>query len=118
MKIAYGNSRMEKRWKNNEISWNDFCRRVSTTQTTTETVEEYRKMTKPQQDAVKDVGGFVGGHLRGGRRKTGTVLCRSMLTLDMDAYAETRFLESIPGMADSLREASSEPIESCQPYDP
>lgn len=84
MKIAYGNSRMEKRWKNNEISWDDFCRRVSTTQTTTETVEEYRKMTNPQQDAVKDVGGFVGGHLRGGRRKTGTVLCRSMLTLDMD----------------------------------
>lgn len=84
MKIAYGNSRMEKRWKNNEISWDDFCRRVSTTQTTTETLEEYRKMTKPQQDAVKDVGGFVGGHLRGGRRKTGTVLCRSMLTLDMD----------------------------------
>ena len=84
MKIAYGNSRMEKRWKNNEISWDDFCRRVSTTQTTTETVEDYRKMTKPQQDAVKDVGGFVGGHLRGGRRKTGTVLCRSMLTLDMD----------------------------------
>ncbi len=69
MKIAYGNSRMEKRWKNNEISWDDFCRRVSTTQTTTETVEEYRKMTKPQQDAVKDVGGFVGGHLRGGREK-------------------------------------------------
>ena len=84
MKIAYGNSRMEKRWKNHEISWDDFCKRVSTTQTTTETVEEYRKMTKPQQDAVKDVGGFVGGHLRGGRRKTGTVLCRSMLTLDMD----------------------------------
>ena len=84
MKIAYGNSRMEKRWKNNEISWDEFCRRVSTTQTTTETVEEYRKMTKPQQDAVKDVGGFVGGHLRGGRRKTGAVLCRSMLTLDMD----------------------------------
>lgn len=84
MKIAYGNSRMEKKWKNNDISWDDFCRRVSTTQTTTETVEEYRKMTKPQQDNIKDVGGFVGGHLRGGRRKTGTVLCRSMLTLDMD----------------------------------
>ncbi len=84
MKIAYGNSRMEKKWKNNEISWDDFCKRVSTTQTTTETVEEYRKMTKPQQDSIKDVGGFVAGHLRGGRRRTGTVLCRSMLTLDMD----------------------------------
>ena len=84
MKIAYGNSRMEKKWKNNEISWEDFCKRVSTTQTTTETVDEYRKMSKPQQDSIKDVGSFVAGHLKAGRRKNGTVLCRSMLTLDMD----------------------------------
>ena len=84
MKIAYGNSRMEKKWKNNEISWEDFCKRVSTTQTTTETVDEYRKMSKPQQDSINDVGGFVAGHLKAGRRKNGTVLCRSMLTLDMD----------------------------------
>ena len=84
MKISYGNSRMEKKWKNNEISWEDFCKRVSTTQTTTETVDEYRKMSKPQQDSIKDVGGFVAGHLKAGRRKNGTVLCRSMLTLDMD----------------------------------
>lgn len=41
MKIAYGNSRMEKKWKNNDISWEDFCKRVSTTQTTMETVEEF-----------------------------------------------------------------------------
>lgn len=84
MKIAYGNSRMEKKWKNNEISWEDFCKRVSTTQITTETVDEYRKMSKSQQDSIKDVGGFVAGHLKAGRRKNGTVLCRSMLTLDMD----------------------------------
>ena len=30
------------------------------------------------------MGGFVGGHLREGRRKNGMVLCRSLLTLDMD----------------------------------
>ena len=84
MKISYGNSRMEKIWKNNEISWEDFCRRVSHTRLTTETVEEYRKMTKSQQDQIKDVGGYVAGHLKEGRRKSGTVLSRSMLTLDMD----------------------------------
>ena len=88
MKIAYGNSRMEKKWKNNEISRDDFCKRVSTTPTTTETVEEYRKMSKPQQEAIKDVGGLVAGHLKAGRRKNGTVLCRSMLTLDMDHGSE------------------------------
>lgn len=113
MKIAYGNSRMEKRWKNNEISWDDFCKRVSTTQTTTETVEEYRKMTKPQQDAVKDVGGFVGGHLRGGRRKTGTVLCRSMLTLDMDhGTPDILDPDAYLGLYDDWRNVSTWPVSS------
>ncbi len=84
MKIAYGNSRMDKRWKNSDISWEDFCSRVKTTQRTTETVEEYRKMKKGGQDSIKDVGGFVGGHLKDGRRKKGNVLSRSLLTLDMD----------------------------------
>ena len=84
MKISYGNSRMDKKWKNSDINWEDFCSRVKTTQRTTETVEEYRKMKKGGQDSIKDVGGFVGGHLKDGRRKKGNVLSRSMLTLDMD----------------------------------
>lgn len=68
MKISYGNSRMEKKWKNSEISWEDFLRRVGTTQITTETVEEFRKFSKAQQDQIKDVGGYVAGHLKGGKR--------------------------------------------------
>ena len=84
MKIAVGNSRMDKKWKNREISWEELCQRVSSTIRTTETVEEYRKLKKGAQDNIKDVGGFVGGQLREGRRKNGMVLCRSMLTLDMD----------------------------------
>lgn len=84
MKIAVGNSRMDKKWKNRDISWEDLCQRVSSTIRTTETVEEYRKLKKGAQDNIKDVGGFVGGQLREGRRKNGMVLCRSMLTLDMD----------------------------------
>ncbi len=94
LKIAYGNSRMDKRWKNGEISWEDFCNRVRTTIRTTETLEEYRKLRKGQQDAIKDVGGFVGGHLKDGRRKNGNVLCRSMLTLDMD-YGQSDTWERI-----------------------
>ena len=84
MKIAVGNSRMDKKWKNRDISWEDLCARVGSTIRTTETVEEYRKLKKGAQDNIKDVGGFVGGQLREGRRKNGMVLCRSMLTLDMD----------------------------------
>ena len=94
MKIAYGNSRMDKKWKNTDISWEDFCSRVKTTQRTTETVEENRKMRKGGQDSIKDVGGFVGGHLKDGRRKKGNVLSRSMLTLDMD-YGTSTIWEEI-----------------------
>ena len=94
MKIAVGNSRMDKRWKNRDISWEDLCARVGSTIRTTETVEEYRKLKKGAQDNIKDVGGFVGGQLREGRRKNGMVLCRSMLTLDMD-YGE-------PGIWDEI----------------
>jgi len=94
MKIAVGNSRMDKKWKNREITWEDFCTKVSTTIRTTETVEEYRKLKKGSQDSIKDVGGFVGGFLREGRRKNGTVACRSMLTLDMD-YGKPGIWEEI-----------------------
>ena len=94
MKISVGNSRMDKKWKNRDISWEDLCQRVSSTIRTTETVEEYRKLKKGAQDNIKDVGGFVGGQLREGRRKNGMVLCRSMLTLDMD-YGE-------PGIWDEI----------------
>ena len=44
MTIAVGNSRMDKKWKNREMSWEDFCTKVSVTQRTTETVEEYRRL--------------------------------------------------------------------------
>ena len=41
-------------------------------------------MTRPQQDNIKDVGGFVGGTLKGGRRKADAVVWRQVLTLDAD----------------------------------
>lgn len=84
MKIAYGNSRKELHWKNSDISWEDFKKRVSQTIVTTETVEEYRKMSKAKQAEIKDKGGYVLGHLKAGRRKKGHVLSRSALALDMD----------------------------------
>lgn len=84
MRIAVGNSRMDKKWKNKDMSWEDFKAKCSQTIRTTETVSEYRKMSKPAQDAAKDVGGFVGGALREGKRKNGYVEGRSLLTLDLD----------------------------------
>ena len=84
MKIAYGNKRTDKLWKNSEITWDEFCDRLKTPIITTESILEYQKMPKSQQADIKDVGGFVAGHLKQGRRKKGHVLSRSMITLDMD----------------------------------
>ena len=71
MKIAVstGNSRMDKKWNLTEMELEDFRERISKTQRTAETMEQYRKMKKSQQDDIKDVGGFVLGRLKGGRRK-------------------------------------------------
>ena len=82
--ISTGNSRMEKRWNNVEMELDEFIGRISHTIRTAETVEQYVKMTKAKQDAIKDVGGFVMGKLKGGRRKKDCVEFRSALTLDMD----------------------------------
>ena len=86
MKIAVstGNSRMDKKWNLTEMELEDFRERISKTQRTAETMEQYRKMKKSQQDNIKDVGGFVLGRLKGGRRKKDCVISRSALTLDMD----------------------------------
>ena len=89
MKIAVstGNSRMEKKWNLQEMELEDFFHRLSNTIRTSETVEQYRKLPKAKQDDIKDVGGYVLGRLKGGRRKKDCVLSRSALTLDMD-YAQ------------------------------
>ena len=82
--ISTGNSRMEKRWNGREMELEEFIGRISKTIRTSETVEQYRKLSKARQDDIKDVGGFVLGKLKGGRRKKDCVVFRSALTLDMD----------------------------------
>lgn len=84
--ISIGESRFAKKWKNQEVTWDEllyrFKRRNATR--TQETQAEYLRMSKDRQDNIKDVGGFVGGSLREGRRNAGSVALRSMLTLDVD----------------------------------
>lgn len=82
--ISYGNSRQAKKWVNKTISFDALKERLKTTIRTTESAEEYAKMSKAQRDAAKDHGGFVGGTLKGGRRKIDTVELRSMIALDGD----------------------------------
>ena len=82
--IAYGNSRQAKNWVNKTIRYEDLKERLKVTIRTAESAEEYAKMSKAQRDVAKDHGGFVGGALKGGRRKVEAVELRSMIALDGD----------------------------------
>ena len=94
LKLSIGNSRMDKKWNAVEMELSEFRDRISQTKRTAETVEQYRKLSKAKQDDIKDVGGFVLGTLKGGRRKKDCVLTRSGLSLDMD-YATPDIIDQI-----------------------
>ena len=83
LSITIGGSRKETNWKPQRIMWQEFVERLRTPVESEETQEEYKRLTKAQQDDLKDVG-FVGGLLNGSRRKSGSVKSRCLITLDMD----------------------------------
>lgn len=94
LSISTGNSRFETHWKNKKMLWSALLARLEKSQTTGETHAEYMKMGKEQQDRIKDIGGFVGGHLKDGRRKTGYVATRQIVTLDLD-FAPADFWDQL-----------------------
>ena len=97
--IAEGRNRKETNWRNREISWGQLLARIGVTRRTGETLDEYRKMPKSQQDEIKDVGGFVGGTLKGGRRKADSVAWRQIISLDAD-HAPRNFWSGVAMLTD------------------
>ena len=83
--IATGSSRRSASWKTKEMLWSEFVDKLGRVTRTQETQQEYFRMPKEERDNAKDVGGFVGGTLKGGRRKIDAVLQRRLITLDMDS---------------------------------
>lgn len=82
--IATGRSRKETQWKNRQLRWSELVERLKTPTRTHEIVAEYKQMPKMERDQLKDVGGFIGGALKGGRRKADAVQSRQLVTLDAD----------------------------------
>ena len=82
--VATGSSRQEKRWKNRTLRWSELLARFRDSVRGGETHAEYMRLPKKRQDELKDVGGFVGGRLREGKRKNGYVEGRQLITLDAD----------------------------------
>lgn len=82
--IATGASRKAIKWTNSELMWSEFLARLSVPLRTQETMSAYQSMSKAKQGIIKDVGGFVGGRLADGRRRSESVEWRSLITLDLD----------------------------------
>lgn len=97
--LAVGKSRRDKQWDNTHITWGQLIEKLSSTVYTSETLEEYRILPKDLQDNIKDVGGFVGGTLKDGRRTKSSVIDRQLLTLDCD-YATSYLWDTLDMLFD------------------
>lgn len=84
VKISVCNRKTDKKYKNQEKTWEYLKERNQNPIRTSETAVEYPKLPKAQRDAAKDHGGFVGGWLKGGIRKNGNVIGRTVGMLDAD----------------------------------
>ena len=83
--ISVGSSRKSTSWQRQEMNYSDFIEKFRTPTRSLETLDAYMKLPKAEQDDLKDVGGFVGGALKGSRRKADSVLFRDLVTLDFDS---------------------------------
>lgn len=82
--VAVGLSAKTRSWKNRKYRWSELAARLTAPNHTTETLQEFLQASKEDQLRIKDVGGFVGGYLRNGKRAPGNVLHRQLITLDID----------------------------------
>lgn len=92
--IATAPHRYSKSWKHTETTWFHLLNRLSETTRTGETMAEYKKFSKKEKDLRKDVGGFVCGRLKDGKRLKQNVLYRQVITLDADTPG-TDFLNDV-----------------------
>lgn len=82
--ISTAGSRKATTWAPQSITWADLVNRLRTPLRGAESLGEYLKLPKSQQDDLKDVGGFVAGTLLNNRRKASNVQSRDIVTLDLD----------------------------------
>lgn len=89
--ISFGKHRADKNWKPQYLTWDEFVDMLRKVRRTDETMAQYDKLDNIRRQKIKDGPAFVGGLVRGGRRKKENVDTRSLITLDAD-HADDGFL--------------------------
>ena len=92
LEISFGKNRSDTNWKPEYMEWEEFLERhLKRVRRTNESMTEYDVMAKDSKDAIKNGRAFVGGFIKGGRRKKENVENRWLITLDADS-ADENFL--------------------------
>lgn len=89
-------------WKKEELSFKDLIDRLSSPQVSGETMKEYLGLSRDEQDSLKDIGGYVGGRLRGGKRTKNSIVNRSLVVLDADNVGGGEGLDRIKDVLEQL----------------
>lgn len=82
--IATATTRTATTWENTYTTKQDLTARAYDPIVVNIKTHTYHNTNKKTREHFKDVGGYVGGHLKDGKRKKGHVLDRSFITLDID----------------------------------
>lgn len=82
--ICAAGNRKATKWAEQSLMLSDFYEKLAAPSRGSETLSEYMGMKKQQQDDLKDVGGYVAGKLKDGKRKASAVINREIITLDCD----------------------------------
>lgn len=99
--VSIASTRKASNWISQNMTWSSFIKKLAEPVVTAETYEQFMSLKKAQQDELKDVGGFVAGRLKDGRRKAENVQSRCMITLDADNIepgGTNRILQILSGL--------------------
>lgn len=77
-------SRKNAKGMREDLSWDEFVRRLRDPIRTDETLDEYARLSNEERTDVKDVGGYVGGVFEGNQRAKDKLQFRSILVIDAD----------------------------------
>lgn len=88
LKISTGLNRFKNRVKTESLKWPAFIERLRHPTVTNETFSEFSKSKKSEKDNIKDVGYFIAGKFREGKRKISNLEYRDCVVLDYDHGAQ------------------------------
>lgn len=81
--VAYGRVNLGE-VRNQKQKWGDLRLALSKPSVGHESMAEYKALSKPDRDKLKNVGFFIGANCAGGKRKAHAIEARSVVTFDID----------------------------------